>query len=742
MKKAAVLCILILLAFSLVSCGGGGGGAGTVLTFTVTYDGNGNTDGGVPSDSTEYQQDQVVTVPGNTGNLVKTGYSFSGWNTQADGSGTTYSQGQIFIIGAANVVLYAKWTTNPTYTVTYNGNGNTGGSVPVDTTNYEHGQTVTVLGDAGSLIKTGYSFTGWNTQANGTGSDYTQSHTFLMGSANVTLYAKWTASPTYTVTYNGNGNTGGNVPTDSTNYEAGQPVAVLANTGNLVRAGYAFTGWNTQANGTGFNYTQSQTFTMGNMNVTLFSVWTVEEPTMITPTAPTNLSAIATSSTIINLTWTDNANNEEGFRIERTAFSGIGFEEIATVAVDTTSYTDEGLTPSTTYYYRVRAYNSAGDSGYSDAGTVTTMSVDLEIFHSILSGDRNLAEGLLLIAYNDGWPVETDAGFLFVRIDDGNGPYALTGEYNGWQTEAMQREAGLYWIITPVPVSGAFKYRFVDGALNQAADPMARCYFYDQSGEYSLVRSSGNHLERWLAVEGYGLLPRTIRVWVPNQTATRHLYIQDGQNLFDPTAAGGGWRLHDVLGPTTMGIGIDYTTDRIDEYTHVSDIIADHLVGGKGDDYADFVLDIVRPLIESRYGTPVKRGVMGGGLGGLIAFHQIYRHPEAWDFGASLSGTLGWGRLEAGHETIIERFAEGRPSMATLYLDSGGGPGTGCYDNGQGIMTGGTDNYCENYQMANTLLGVGYSDSDLSYWWEVDATHTESAWSNRVHRPIEVFETF
>ncbi len=164
---------------------------------------------GFPVDSTNYEQEQIVAVLGNTGNLVKAGYSFSGWNWLPDGSGTTYTQAQTFTMGSANVILYARWTANPTYTVTYNGNGNTGGSVPVDSTDYEQGQIVTVLGNTGNLVKAGNSFAGWNTQANGSGATYTQAQTFAMGTANVTLYANWTANPTYTVTYNGNGSTGG-----------------------------------------------------------------------------------------------------------------------------------------------------------------------------------------------------------------------------------------------------------------------------------------------------------------------------------------------------------------------------------------------------------------------------------------------------------------------------------------------------------------------------------------------------
>jgi uncharacterized repeat protein (TIGR02543 family) len=80
------------------------------------------------------------------------------------------------------------------YTVTYNGNGNTGGSVPVDAISpYSSGASVTVLGNTGSLVNTGYTFNGWNTASNGTGTAYVAGNTFNINS-NTTLYAQWLAS--------------------------------------------------------------------------------------------------------------------------------------------------------------------------------------------------------------------------------------------------------------------------------------------------------------------------------------------------------------------------------------------------------------------------------------------------------------------------------------------------------------------------------------------------------------------
>ena len=78
--------------------------------YTVTYNDNGADSGSVPTDSTQYSYNASVTVKGNTGNLDRNGYTFSGWNTAADGSGTTYSANDTFNI-SSNTTLYAYWVS-------------------------------------------------------------------------------------------------------------------------------------------------------------------------------------------------------------------------------------------------------------------------------------------------------------------------------------------------------------------------------------------------------------------------------------------------------------------------------------------------------------------------------------------------------------------------------------------------------------------------------------------------------
>ncbi len=191
---ALVLCLSLIAA----ACGGGGGGGSTSptsTTYTVTYNGNGATGGSVPSDPNNYSQGQMVTVLGNPGILVKTGYTFSGWNTLANGTTSMSS----VTMGTANVTLYAIWTANGTggNAVTYNGNGATSGSVPIDSNSYVTGETVTVLGNSGSLVYTGYTFVGWQTTADGSGIIYAPGQTFTKSATNGTLYAFWEGGYAY-----------------------------------------------------------------------------------------------------------------------------------------------------------------------------------------------------------------------------------------------------------------------------------------------------------------------------------------------------------------------------------------------------------------------------------------------------------------------------------------------------------------------------------------------------------------
>jgi len=89
------------------------------------------------------------------------------------------------------------------------------------------------------------------------------------------------------------------------------------------------------------------------------------------PSKPVDLEAVSTTTSKIKLTWEDRSDNEDGFKIERKKSGGI-YSQIATVGRSVTSYTDSGLADDTRYYYRIRAYNGAGNSAYSNEASTTS----------------------------------------------------------------------------------------------------------------------------------------------------------------------------------------------------------------------------------------------------------------------------------------------------------------------------------------------------------------------------------
>jgi hypothetical protein len=91
----------------------------------------------------------------------------------------------------------------------------------------------------------------------------------------------------------------------------------------------------------------------------------------VIPSAPGNLVASA-SGTTINLSWADNSNNEEGFKLERKTGVAGAYSQIAQLPAGQTGYSNTGLQASTTYYYRIRSFNTAGNSGYSNEAFATT----------------------------------------------------------------------------------------------------------------------------------------------------------------------------------------------------------------------------------------------------------------------------------------------------------------------------------------------------------------------------------
>lgn len=131
------------------------------------------------------------------------------------------------------------------------------------------------------------------------------------------------------------------------------------------------------------------------------------------PTAPTNLTTTAASQTQINLSWTDNSSNETGFKIERSP-NGSTFTQIATVGANVTTYASTGLTASTTYYYRVRAYTNQ-NSAYTNVSSATTLT-NIPSSPSALSANP-VSYNQINLSWTDN--ADNESGFLIERGTDG-----------------------------------------------------------------------------------------------------------------------------------------------------------------------------------------------------------------------------------------------------------------------------------------------------------------------------------
>ena len=221
---------------------------------TVTYNANGATGGSVPASQIK-QKGVALTLAANTGNLTRTGYTLDGWAASASGA-RAYNLGGTYTANAS-ATLYAHWTAN-TYTVRFNGNGATGGSMAYQYFTYGVSQTLTANayqraytvtynyngatgGVSVSSAKAAATFNGWAASSSGAKVyNDKQSVKNLAAGGTVTLYAGWTLGAV-------------TLPTPT-------------------KTGYAFKGWNTKNNGKGTTYAAGASF-KPTADVTLYAVW-------------------------------------------------------------------------------------------------------------------------------------------------------------------------------------------------------------------------------------------------------------------------------------------------------------------------------------------------------------------------------------------------------------------------------------------------------------------------------------
>ena len=244
-----------------VSLGGAvtGSIAQSTFTFTpsqdmrsVSFDANGGT-------GTMADQPFVASLPIslNACSFTRAGYTFIGWDTQAEGGGVAYTDGQSIAI-TTDMTLYAQWQKNPI--VTFDANGGEGTMSPQEFVT-EKSQDL----NACSFTRSGYAFVRWTTNADGSGDAYTDRQRIAI-SADMTLYAQW--GEIHTISFESNGGSG-----TMAEQQFIEGVAQSLNACSFIFPEHkSFDKWTTQADGGGTSYADKQSIDI-NTDLTLYAQW-------------------------------------------------------------------------------------------------------------------------------------------------------------------------------------------------------------------------------------------------------------------------------------------------------------------------------------------------------------------------------------------------------------------------------------------------------------------------------------
>ncbi len=281
----------------------------TPWKHTVRYDANAKNDTSVKGIPASQSKTANVDIKLSSDVPTRNGYTFLGWNTKADGKGTAYAAGAIYKNdqNGGTVTLYAQWTPWK-HVLHYNKNvptsstSQTVSNMPVDQTK-TFGQFMAIS----NLVPTrkGYTFAGWYTQSNGTGTKYDPGSNYAadQNGGTVNLYAKWTPW-TYNIKYDQNvkstssSKTVTDMPAAQTKT---QEIDVTLSSMTPKRNGYIFAGWSTSANGS-VEYKQGSRFTKdldsNGASITLYAVWTPWKHTIhynsnIPTNAPTGTTTVS-----------------------------------------------------------------------------------------------------------------------------------------------------------------------------------------------------------------------------------------------------------------------------------------------------------------------------------------------------------------------------------------------------------------------------------------------------------------
>ncbi|MBR2989473.1 InlB B-repeat-containing protein, partial [Candidatus Saccharibacteria bacterium] len=415
-------------------------------TVTINYDGNGTTE--YPVTGTTASQENVEINSANTqaNGFTRTGWAFNGWNTKADGTGTSIaasaSIATLNLAPGSTITLYAQWS--PALTINFNSNGGTGTMTP----QLIPENTSKALKSNSFTAPSGNYFIGWMTEESRVnneavytnGATYTTPTTITPGDS-ITLYAKW--GPRYTIVYNGNSSTGGSMVSSGTelkhtNINEGSTVNLYAP--NYWKTNYGFVGWSPSSTatvgGTDLIYGPNETISApaydkygqeisGTKTIPLYAIWLEADSNKTMQTFELADCQNMTQATYDSTTG----------KITAPAGSVIALKDQRDNNVYTIARLADGKCWMTENL-RLEAENTVGNNQYDSSVTNQSLSQNYGgVFTGLDSSENaNFTDSTTATPnnlYNSTNITGSYPGYRFPRYNNNNTKTSLTASYNG-----------------------------------------------------------------------------------------------------------------------------------------------------------------------------------------------------------------------------------------------------------------------------------------------------------------------
>ncbi len=253
----------------------------------------------------------------------------------------------------------------------------------------------------------------------------------------------------------------------------------------------------------------------------------------IIPVAPCNLRVTSALANQINLAWSDSSDNEDGFKIERKIGGGGTWSQIFQTGAGVISYQNSGLTSNTNYYFRVLAFNSAGNSSYSNETNATTSSSEVVILNERFEG----------VWPGTGWQVAGSPTWNDESYNHHTGSWAAwcAGSSLDPSVSPYANDMDAWMIYGPFDLSDAASGNFSFWEAYRTEVDYDRCFFglSTDGTNFNGYSRSGDEWT-WSQVDG-DFTTFADRSWIGNRQVWVGFHFSS-----DSSITGGGWWMDDV----------------------------------------------------------------------------------------------------------------------------------------------------------------------------------------------------